>query len=154
MRFEFVYLALSFVIGAVYYLIQKKFMFGKLVHSEVLLKGMNVDLVFSVMFTVICLLILLTINGVKDGMEIRYSVELFGFLLRTSSVKIKSMFWMNVTAYILQLFTLIVGIKISFKSKEHKNLLLEKKLVSDRVVCYACSILSTLEIAFCLLINF
>ena len=151
MRFEFLYVFLAIAFSVAYYFIQKKKVFGKHEHSNVLIKGMNIDLVLNITFTVLCLLTLLTIDGVASGLEIKYAIDIFRFLLRTPQVTSKAMLWMNIAIYIGEVITMVVGAKISVRRKGHKNLKLEKILTSDCVVCAACTFLSTLELGFCFL---
>ena len=148
MRFEFVYVALALILGTSYYLIEKKKIFDKHVHSNVLTKAMTIDMVMNIFFAVLCLITLLTLDGVASGLEIRYTLDLFRFLLRTPSVTVKSMLWMNIAIYIMEVATMIVAARISVKRKGHKNLKLERTLTSNCVVCAAFTILSTLELCF------
>lgn len=148
MRFEFVYIVFSILLSLVYYMVEKKNIFDKHVHANVLTKAMTIDMVFNIFFAVLCLITLLTINGVANGLEIRYVIDLFRFLLRTPVVRVKAMLWMNVAIYILEATTMIVAAKISVKRRGHKNLKLEKILTSNCFVCVAFTALSTLELGF------
>lgn len=148
MRFEFFYVVLALIFSAIYYLLHKKNIFDKHVHSYVLVRFMAVTMVLNILFGVLCLIMLLTINGVASGLEIRYALDLFQFLLQTPVVTTKAMLWMNVAVYILEVITMVVATKISVKRRGHKNLKLERTLTSNCVVCVVFTILSTLELGF------
>lgn len=148
MRLEFAYVGLAIVFCIVYYLLQKKNVFGSHKHSAVLIRGMKINLVLNIFLAVCCLLSLLVIDGVAYGLEIRYALDFFRFLLRTPDVTTKAMLCMNVALFIMNITTLIVAGSISVKRKGHKNLKLEKTLTSDFVVCAAFSFLSLLELGF------
>ena len=148
MKFALVYVGLALVFCAVYYFIMKKNVFGGHVHSEVLIRGMKINVVMNVFLAICCLLALLVIDGVAFGLEIRYALDLFRFLLRTPNVTTKAMLCMNVAIYLMNVITLVVAGRISVKRRGHKNLKLERTLTSDFVVCAAFTFLSTLELGF------
>lgn len=148
MKFALVYVGVALVFCAVYYLIMQKNIFGRHVHSEVLIRGMKINVVLNVFLAICCLLTLLVIDGVAFGLEIRYALDLFRFLLRTPNVTTKAMLCMNVAIYLMNVITLVVAGRISVKRRGHKNLKLERTLTSDFVVCAAFTFLSTLELGF------
>lgn len=151
MRLEFAYVVLAIIFSVVYYMLMKNKVFGKHKHSYVLLKGMKIDMVLCIAFTALCIITLLTVDGVAYGLEVRYTQDVFRFLLRTPRVTAKAIIWMNIALYIMEVCTMVVAAKISIKRKGHKNLKLEKTLTSDCVVCAACTFLSTIEMGFCFL---
>lgn len=130
-------------------MLQKKNVFGKHEHSYVLIRGMKIDMVLCVALTVFCLITLLTIDGVASGLEVKYSLDLFRFILRTPRVTTRAMIWLNFALYIMEIATMVVAAKISVKRKGHKNLKLEKTLTSNCVACAACTFLATIEVGFC-----
>lgn len=152
MKLEFVFVVLAIIFCVVYYLVMKKNVFGKHEHSYVLIRGMKIDMVLCIAFTVFCIITLLTVDGVASGLEVRYTLDFFRFLLRTPRVTSRALIWLNVAMYAMEVATMVVAAKISVKRKGHKNLKLEKTLTSNCVACAACTFLATLEIGFCFLV--
>lgn len=151
MKFEFIYLVLAVVGSVVYYYLQKKFVFKKRAHSQTLIKGMRVNLVFSIACLAVSLFTLLITDGIAYGLEIKYGVDLFRFLLRTPNISSRAMLLLNVAVAFFSATTAFVAGRISQKRKGHKNLSLEKILTSNAVVCFVCTGLSIVELMFCFL---
>ena len=109
-------------------------------------------MVLCIACTVFCIISMLTVDGVSSGLEVKYTLDLFRFLLRTPRVTTRALIWMNVAVYAVEIATMVVAAKISVKRRGHKNLKLEKTLTSNCVVCAACTFLATLEMGFCFLV--
>lgn len=136
MKFEFAYLALSIIFCIAYYLVNKKLIFDKHVHSKTLIRAMTANLVFNIFATIVYALALFAPDG-----------KVFELLLRTPHVTNGAMLLIVVSIYLIVVATVVVGARISLKRKGHKNLKLERILTSDFAVCAACGGLATLGLA-------
>ncbi len=132
MKFQYLYLALALVFSVAYYFICKKLVFSKHVHSQTLIKSMTINMVLNIIVTLVFALFMFA----KDG-------AIFEFLLRTPDIKRKAIMVLIVALYIIEIATVIVGARISVKRKGHKNLKLERILVSDFTVTAVCAGLCT-----------
>ena len=135
MKFQYIYLALAVVFSVIYYFICKKKIFDKHVHSKTLIRAMTFNMVINIAATLVFALFMFA----KDG-------AVFEFLLRTPDVRRKAIMVLLIAIYVIELATVIVGARISVKRKGHKNLKLERILVSDFTVTAVCAGLCTVAL--------
>lgn len=137
MKFQYVYLVLTAVLCVAYYFICKKIIFDKHVHSKTLIKAMTFNMIINIFATLVFALFMFA----KDG-------TVFEFLLRTPDIRRKAIMILLVAVYLIEVATVVVGARISVKRKGHKNLKLERILVSDFTVTAVCAGLCTVGLLF------
>lgn len=147
MKIELLFILLSVVIGALYYLLQYKFVFEcKHPHSKKLLMGMRINLAINIILACFCLMTLLVMYGVINGLETRFGMEFFRFLFFGNTVTSRGLLWINLAVVIFIIATFIIAMKIAVKRRDYKNLRLERLLNSHLVITLSCTAFSLLEL--------
>lgn len=129
------YLAAALIACVVYYIVLKKKIFDKHVHSKVLIRAMTINMIINILAVVFCALVIFATPDTKF---------IFEKLLFKKNPKNLANVLLALAGYVVAICTTITGARISLKRKGHKNLKLERILTSDFVVTGACTALATI----------